>query len=73
MNLTKQELLSLPLTVRAEMAMKEAVQGVIEDHRRSGLPFVSWRDGRVVHLKPSPLPVEQWEEIENPNGSHNGQ
>ena len=67
------DLLKLPLLVRAEMAMREAYFKVVEDCRQSGLPLVYWRDGRVVHLQPSPLPVEQWLEIENPNGPNHGQ
>ncbi len=38
----------LPLFVRAEMALREAVAEVIEDHRRTGDPLVTWRDGKVV-------------------------
>jgi hypothetical protein len=49
----------LPLFVRAEMALREAVAGAIEDHRRTGDPLVIWRDGKVVlvsaeELIPSP-------------------
>ncbi len=38
----------LPLFVRAEMALREAVAEAIEDHRRTGDPLVMWRDGKVV-------------------------
>jgi hypothetical protein len=38
----------IPLFVRAEMALREAVAGAIEDHRRTGDPLVMWRDGKVV-------------------------
>lgn len=38
----------LPLFVRAEMALREAVAEAIEDHRRTGDPLVIWRDGKVV-------------------------
>ena len=38
----------LPLFVRAEMALREAVAGAIEDHRRTGDPLVMCRDGKVV-------------------------
>jgi hypothetical protein len=36
------------LTEMAVCAMREAVAGVIEDHRRRGKPIVVWRDGKVV-------------------------
>ncbi len=44
--------------------MKRAVAGVVEQHRRTGLPLAVLRHGKVVHLKPSARPVEQWEEID---------
>jgi len=44
------DVLRLPLQERAEMALKAAVQEVINDHAREGLPFYIWRDGRVVEL-----------------------
>ncbi len=42
------DLLDLPLFVRAEMALREAVAEAIEYHRRTGKPLVTWRDGKVV-------------------------
>ena len=36
------------LTEMAVCAMREAVAGVIEDHRRRGKPIAVWRDGKVV-------------------------
>jgi hypothetical protein len=38
----------LPLLERAEMAMKAAMEKVIEEHVREGLPLYIWRDGKVV-------------------------
>jgi hypothetical protein len=40
--------LELPLEERAEMALKAAVEKVIDEHAREGLPTYVWRDGRVV-------------------------
>jgi hypothetical protein len=40
----------LPLEKRAEMAFKEAVEEVIEEHVRLGLPLYIWREGKVVGL-----------------------
>jgi hypothetical protein len=48
MNELNGNLRDLPLLVRAEMALREAVAGAIEDHRRTGDPLVMWRDGKVV-------------------------
>jgi hypothetical protein len=40
--------LELPLEERALMALKAAVEEVIEEHAREGLPLYIWRDGKVV-------------------------
>jgi len=42
--------LRLPLERRAEMAFKEAVEEVIDEHARLGLPLHILRDGKVVSL-----------------------
>jgi hypothetical protein len=73
MNQPDNDLLNLPLLARAEMAMREAFAGVIQERRQSGGLLVISRNGRVVHLKPSDLPFERWEEVENPNGPNHGQ
>lgn len=48
-------LLALPLEVRAEMAFKAAVDKVIEEHARLGLPLPIWRDGMVVEVSAEEL------------------
>jgi len=40
--------LRLPIEKRAEIALREAVKGVIEEHARLGLPLYILRDGKVV-------------------------
>ena len=40
--------LNLPLLERAAMAMEAAMEQVIEEHAREGLPLYIWRDGKVV-------------------------
>jgi hypothetical protein len=49
------EILKLPLEVRAEMAMKAAFEGVVQEHIRNGLPLYIWRDGKVVAVSPEEL------------------
>jgi hypothetical protein len=49
------DVLELPLLERAAMAMKEAIEGVIEEHIREGLPLYIWRDGKVVAVPPEEL------------------
>jgi hypothetical protein len=41
-------ILDLPLEERALMALEAAVEHVIEEHAREGLPLYIWRDGKVV-------------------------
>jgi len=50
--------LELPLEQRAEMALKAAVEEVIVEHARQGLPIYIWRDGKVVELSPEELRAE---------------
>ena len=42
--------LELPLEQRAEMALKAAVEKVIVEHARQGLPIYIWREGKVVEM-----------------------
>ena len=48
-------MLRLPLEKRAEMAFKEAVEEVIDEHARLGLPLHIWRNGKVVGLSPEEM------------------
>jgi hypothetical protein len=50
-----QNALDRPLLERAEMAMKTAMERVIEEHIREGLPLYIWRDGKVVAVPPEEL------------------
>ena len=49
------EILNLPIEVRAEMAMKAAVEKVVQEHIRTGRPIHIWRDGKVVAVPPQEL------------------
>lgn len=42
------DVLELPILERAALAMKAAMDNVIEEHARKGLPVYIWRDGKVV-------------------------
>ncbi|HEV2988081.1 MAG TPA: hypothetical protein VG759_06545 [Candidatus Angelobacter sp.] len=52
------EILNLPLEVRAEMAMRAAVEEVVEDHIRRGMPLHVWRGGKVVAIPAEELRKE---------------
>lgn len=40
------------LADQAVAAMKQAVRGVVEDHRRRNRPLATWRNGKVVYRDP---------------------
>ncbi len=50
--------LELPLEERAEMALKVAVEKVIVEHARQGLPIYIWREGKVTAISPQELQAE---------------
>lgn len=50
--------LELPLDVRAEMALKSAVEKLIVEHARLGLSLCIWRNGKVVEVPPEELQAE---------------
>ena len=41
----------LSLQDKAELAMKKAVQGVVERHKKSGRSLATWENGRVVRIR----------------------
>ncbi|MGH6629514.1 MAG: hypothetical protein ACREB3_07260 [Burkholderiales bacterium] len=49
------DVLALPISVRAEMALKAAVEKVIEEHVRGDLPIYVWRNGQVTEIPPQEL------------------
>ncbi len=50
--------LELPLEQRAELAFKAAVEEVIVEHARQGLPIYIWREGKVVEVSSEELQAE---------------
>jgi len=40
------------LQQKAFKAFKEAIRGVVEDHKRDGRPLSVWRNGKVLRLSP---------------------
>jgi len=43
------------LHTKAMLALKEAVRGVIEEHKRTGRPLAIWKDGKVKWVRASRL------------------
>lgn len=55
---TKESLKDVPLDVRAEIALKEAVAEAIAEHKRAGRPIAVWRDGKVTKIPPEEITVQ---------------
>ncbi len=45
----------MSLQDKAEAALKKAVRGVIERHKKSGRPLAIWENGKTVHISPNTL------------------
>ncbi len=56
---TEDNLEDLPLDIRAEKALKEAVAQAIAEHKLRGHPIVIWRDGKVVSVPPEDIAVKE--------------
>jgi hypothetical protein len=52
-----ENVLELPLQERAALAMKAALEKVIEEHAREGLPLYTLRNGKVVAVPAEELRV----------------
>jgi hypothetical protein len=50
-------ILELPLEERAEIAFRAAVEKVMEEHAREGLPIYVLRDGKIVKISPEELRI----------------
>lgn len=42
----------MSLQDKAEEAMRKAVRGVVEQHKKTGRPLAVWRDGKVALISP---------------------
>ena len=55
----REDLKDVPLEIRAEMALKEAVAEAIAEHKRRGNPIALWRDGKVIVIPPEEIVVPE--------------
>lgn len=42
----------LSLHEKAEQAMKKAIRGVVEKHKKTGRPLIVWQNGKVARISP---------------------
>lgn len=50
--------LELPLEVRAEMALRAAVENLIEERAREGRSLIVWKDGKIADIPAEELLTE---------------
>ncbi len=43
----------MSLQDKAEAALKKAVRGVVERHKKSGRPLAIWQDGKTIRISPN--------------------
>jgi hypothetical protein len=43
----------MSLQDKAEAALKKAVRGVVEQHKKTGRPLAIWKNGKTVRISPS--------------------
>jgi ABC-type proline/glycine betaine transport system ATPase subunit len=55
----RKKIIKIPLAIRAEEALKEAVAEAIADHKRTGDPIVIWKDGTVVRVPADQIVVKE--------------
>ena len=56
---SKEDVRSLPLKVKAERALKEAVAEALAEHKRQGNPIAVWRNGKAVWIPPEEIVVPE--------------
>ncbi|MBU0547852.1 MAG: hypothetical protein KJ710_02925 [Candidatus Omnitrophica bacterium] len=45
----------MSLQDKSEAALKKAVRGVVERHKKTGRPFSIWENGKTVRISPSAI------------------
>jgi hypothetical protein len=68
----KDEILTLPLQERVDLAIRETYRKVLEERRRAGVPLAILRDGQVVEVPAEELLAQEAEIPNVHNESSNG-
>jgi len=45
----------MTLQDKAEAALKKAVRGVVERHKKTGRPLAVWENGKVIQVSPNAI------------------
>jgi hypothetical protein len=56
---SREDVRDLPLKVKAEMALKEAVAGALAEHKRRGNPIAVRPNGKAVWIPPEEIVVPE--------------
>ena len=56
---SQEDVRNLPVKVKAERALKEAVAGALAEHKRQGNPIAVWRYGKAVWIPPEEIIVPE--------------
>ena len=40
---------------KAEIALKQAIKKVVENHKKSGRPLAIWKNGKTVRISPDKI------------------
>jgi len=56
---TGKDVRDLPLKIKAEMALKEAVAEALAEHKRQGNPIAVWRNGKAVWVPAEEIVVPE--------------
>lgn len=43
----------MSLQDKAEAALKKAIRGVVEQHKKTGRPLAIWENGKTVRISPN--------------------
>ena len=54
---SREDVRDLPLKVKAERALKEAVAEALAEHKRRGNPIAVWRNGKAVWIPPEEIVI----------------
>jgi hypothetical protein len=56
---SREDVRDLPLKVKTEMALKEAVAEALAEHKRRGNTIAVWRNGKAVWIPPEEIVVTE--------------
>jgi hypothetical protein len=59
----KKQIRDIPIEIRAEKALREAVANAIADHKRAGVPITIWCEGKAAQIPPEQIKIREEQAI----------